>query len=337
MRDLLFKLFEFVLRALGLWNQNKSSITQLHAAHRVQLPPELVDPPFEPEEQRVPVIEVVREPAPPLEVAEPITQRLLPAIEIDEKGIMHGVGVSFVPSKRTNALATKDKNVDGIEWHWTDTRGVGALALAKRIVEPPRPDQHVGSCHIWTDAEGLIVQSVPLTLGAWHAGYGFTFAPNAAKGGAWEIHSPGRSPNYWAAGIEQENVGEVRLITHKDRKVWVGWPFAFGTKYGAPCVVPVDEVKVHPLRADRGWHIFPQAQIDAAERITHALARRCALTREMCTWGHTQTDPQNRTDPGPLWLGSVNGNGWQTPKVGCLPDGHLFKILDRVFATTAPQ
>lgn len=271
-------------------------------------------------------------PLPRVEVktpAPPVINRALPPIEMDAKGILHGEGVTYVPSERIQRLVTSDGNVDGITWHWTDTRGVGAVALAKRTVKKAA---NVGSCHLWLDAKGQIAQSAPMLVGSWHAGYGFHFKKDA--NGIYKI-SDGYNANAYFCGVEIENIGEVRKTTYKGKEVWAGWPFNFLPetlkKYGAPTICPDDEVRAHPKNPARGWHKYTQAQRDGAERIVRALRGACALKRENCAWGHIQIDPERRTDPGPDWMGSVNNDGITVPKIGTQPGGILHDVLDTVF------
>lgn len=338
----LITILQWILRLVGLGNPAISQASQLHAAHRAdETPLDALGVP-DPEPIAQPTTEVMTEPSPPAEPptepapvievippAPPVTAPRLPPIEMDKAGVLIGKGVTYVPSERIQRLATPDGNVDGITWHWTDTRGVGAVALAKRTIKKAA---NVGSCHLWLGADGEIAQSAPMLLGSWHAGFGFTFKRDAS--GVYRI-SPGYNANAFFAGVEIENIGEVRKTTLKGKEVWAGWPFNFLPetlqKYGAPTVCPDDEVYVHPKYPNRGWHKFTQAQRDGAERIVRALRGSCALTRENCSWGHLQIDPERRTDPGPLWMGTIKGDGYTVPTVGTQPDGILHKILDAVF------
>lgn len=242
------------------------------------------------------------------------------AIEIDDDGWMHGDGVELVPLvDKMQALATLDGDVDGVVWHYTDTRNAGAVALAKRIQKRGGKSR---SCHAWIDARGAIAQSAPFRKGTWHAGSttALLFAYDATSK-LWKPASArqrGRGANSWAAGIELENVGEVKLVDGQ----WLGWPHRHdyvkdGVHY-KPAIVPADEVAPTEARPDRGWHKFTLDQIKSATRVQSALTRRYGLLRPNCEWGHSQIDPTRRTDPGPLWI--VN---------------HLPAILDRVYGAHA--
>lgn len=253
---------------------------------------------------------------------------LLP-LEIDDAGHLRGDDVEVYPeSPKQQALAPGLENVEAIAWHWTDTRGCGAANLAKRIASV---GGRSASWHAVIDATGHAVQSVSAKRGSWHVGSNtaalFRRTSIVRTLGAWEMIDaanrgkvPGYGGNSFMYGIELECVGEVRLADGK----WCGWPFKFGTQWGAPAVVPADEVVIDATGI-RGHHAFTGPQIVTAERITRALVHRYALTRDACSWGHCQIDPSQRTDPGPLWLGPAAAGH------GLALGGHLANILDRVF------
>lgn len=257
----------------------------------------------------------------------------LPPIEFDDQGWAHGEDVTCFrkgggngalgeETTKQQTLAPPLEHCEGIVWHYTDTRGCGADALAKRLLDPA--NKRAASWNACVDERGHISQSVSAKCGAWHAGGSdaalFTRDPTS---GLWTMLTPaqrgnvrGWGANSWAYGIELENAGEVHFIRdpHGD-KVWASWPFAFGTQYGAPIVVPNDEVVISPDGA-HGWHRFTPEQRNGAQRLLAGLVGRYGLRREACAWTHKIIDPQNRTDPGPLWSGQ---------------GGHLTEILDAVF------
>lgn len=226
----------------------------------------------------------------------------VPPIEIDEEGVMHGVNVSFIPTVRTQLLATpgapNERHIEALVWHYTDTRNAGAENLAKRIAPAAEKGQE-RSCHLWIDRRGHIAQSASFERGTWHAGGNTAALFRRQPDGSWEMLSNaqrgkvrGYGANSFAAGIELENVGQVR---HVDGK-WLGWPFRFGTPHGAPVVVPDDEVD-----AGFGLHRFTSEQVTASVRVVAAVAQRYGLTREACSLTHHEIDPARREDPGPLW------------------------------------
>lgn len=241
------------------------------------------------------------------------------SIEVDDNGVMHGHGVTYVPTVRTQKLATPgaegERHVEGLVWHYTDTRNAGAVNLAQRIAAKGASR----SCHVWIDRLGHIAQSASFERGTWHAGSN-TAALFTRQSGQWDMLQPaqrgriaGYGANSWAAGIELENVGELKHVQGK----WIGWPFRFDKREAdgslvRPVVVPDDEVAA--ASGTSAWHNFTPEQVAAAGAVTSALVRRYGLTRKACEWTHAAIDPTRRTDPGPVWT-----------------DEHLPKLLAGVF------
>lgn len=216
---------------------------------------------------------------------------------------------------KQQALAPGLVHIEGVVWHYTDTRGCGAENLALRLLDPS--NKRAASWHACIDATGAIVQSVSAKCGSWHAGGAGAKVFARESDGEWTPLTPaqrgqvrGWDANAWAFGIELENAGELRLVDGR----WCSWPFAFGTKYGAPIVVPVTEVAID--KPGHGWHAFTAAQVDAATRLLAGLAGAYGLRRSACGWTHAFIDPANRVDPGPVW-----------------ETQHLPGILDAVFGT----
>lgn len=240
----------------------------------------------------------------------------LPPLEIDDAGILRGSGCTFVPSVRTQKLVTPgaegERHIEALVWHYTDTRNAGAVNLARRIAAAAKEGEE-RSCHVWIDRPGQIAQSVSLERGAWHAGSSTAaLFQRDPQTGLWRQLTAaqrgkirGYGANSFAAGIEVENVGHLRHVNGK----WLGWPYAFGTKHGAPVVVPDDEVDTA-----RGVHMFTDAQERAAIRVVAAAVHRYGLTRDACTLTHHAIDPTRREDPGSRWI-----------------EVHLPRILDAVF------
>lgn len=251
----------------------------------------------------------------------------LAPLEIDDGGWAHGEGVTvyrkasppvaqplYAETLKQQGLAPPLEHIEGIVWHYTDTRTCGANGLAKRLLDPD--NKRAASWHACVDANGLISQSVSAKCGSWHAGGSAAALFLRDAHGEWSMLSEaqrgkirGWSANSWAYGIELENAGELRLVDGR----WCSWPFKFGTTYGAPIVVPLDEVIAQG--DGRGWHRFTDAQAASAQRLTAALVARYGLRRAACEWTHQRIDPQNRVDPGPVWAKE-----------------RLPKILDAVFA-----
>jgi peptidoglycan hydrolase-like protein with peptidoglycan-binding domain len=251
----------------------------------------------------------------------------LSPINIDDNGVLHGDGITYVQTERIQSLATPDGHIEGMLWHWTDTRSAGAVNLARRIIKKPG----AGSCHLWIDRTGAMAQSGTAKQGTWHAGGESAATLIRDSQGQWMLCPPqlrGKTRSWGANsvlwGTELENVGEVRFFNGQ----WLGWPFRWDYRDAdgnlvRPEVVPDNEVHATGATPPRGLHLYTDPQVDSATRVTAALVQRYGLTRASITWGHRDVDPARRTDPGDLWM--------TRDKSGKLIGGHLKTILDRVF------
>ena len=214
---------------------------------------------------------------------------------VDTGGWLVGTRVERVPTKRICALAVA-KPI-GVIWHWTGTRGKGdrhAINVARMIAEHASHRSVGASWHLLIARSGLVVQSVPFTLGAIHCrGY------------------RGHEVNRAYIGIELENAGYViqgnsgwRGVAnpHKPVVAWMPGPW------------PVPDEEVVPSAAGATLHAYTEAQIDAAEAVLRAIVAWAGVSREECALGHCDLDPERKVDPGLLWCGE-----------------HLPGILARVF------
>lgn len=238
------------------------------------------------------------------EVGDGVPMPRLGKMSIDEKGILHGDGVLQVPSVRhSRQLANKGRPVI-VCWHWTATTHNTAKGMAKRIQKPIPKGEKGGSVHFWIEGDGTIIQSVPCTRSAWHAG-GKTSArfdhviEDDPHG--WGPSKDGRiSINPISIGIELVNVGEVRQ--QPDGR-WMGWPFNKDGKKGP--IVKASEVESAPDDHGRMRHYqrFTEAQVSSSERLLAALVAEYDITPEGAAWDHASVDPSRKSDAGPLWSG----------------------------------
>lgn len=189
-----------------------------------------------------------------------------------------------VPSVRSTGLdVTKPL---GIVWHWT--AGVGktpkyATALAEEIRTYDKVKDRAASWHFLVSRDGRILQSIPLTMGSWHVG-----RPGNIAGRMFG------NINRCTVGVELENAGQVKL--HEG--VWQAWP------YDGSAVLPEGRVTAH---ASDGldYDAFPEAQVQAAQRLLTELVLWAKWPRDVCSYGHRDFDPTRKTDPGPVWAENV--------------------------------
>lgn len=123
------------------------------------------------------------------------------AITIDAEGWMSGPGVTVIaahPSWYGQALAGGAPR--GLVAHYSATDFGTAIAMAKRRTRRfgLDPDDRAASWHVSIEGDGAIVQMVPLTRAAYHAG-GPTAQPVPGLGSA----------NYTCNGIELVGWGKV--------------------------------------------------------------------------------------------------------------------------------
>ncbi|MEE8523558.1 MAG: N-acetylmuramoyl-L-alanine amidase [Thermoanaerobaculia bacterium] len=130
------------------------------------------------------------------------------------------------------------------------------------------------SAHLVIGRDGSIVQMVPFDRVAWHAGIS-----------EWQ----GRSGvNGFSLGIELDDAG--KLMPHGDR--WLAW---FGKEYGPEEVlVATHKNETEPF----GWHLYTEAQLEAAVTVASVLVDRYDL-RDVV--GHDDVSPIRKVDPGPAF------------------------------------
>jgi N-acetyl-anhydromuramyl-L-alanine amidase AmpD len=122
---------------------------------------------------------------------------------VDADGWLVGDGVKHVPSHPSwfdGPFASEKPKA--IVWHYTATKYGTGMNMAKRRarafseVKKEDPKLHVGSWHVTICRDGSIIQQVPLTHMAWHAG------------GKQRLNLPRLGhPNQHSIGIEQEGYG----------------------------------------------------------------------------------------------------------------------------------
>lgn len=240
-------------------------------------------------------------------------------LAIDTRGWLSGDNVVKIPSARLQRLIAAQPaehmlytHIRGLTWHWTDTLpGTGAL-LATNIANLPDKSGRWSSWHIVIDGP-KIYQSVPFTMGSWHAGgpssTRFRYAPDA---NGWAEVRPGApgypslpSANSLFGGIELCNVGEVRFVAGRG---WLGWPFGVNeSKNGRSAKVPdsdVIEVEWWDGKKRHAQRYAPE-QIAAATEVVRILKTFYDIPAEQMAYGHHDLDPDRREDPGPHWMHEI--------------------------------
>ncbi len=142
------------------------------------------------------------------------------------------------------------------------------------------------SAHLVIDRDGSITQMVPFDRIAWHAG---------------------RSQWHGLSGLNRHSIG-IELCNWGPLR---GHPGAWRTEVGGYAIDDaLVEVAAHRNEhRERGWEVFPHAQVEAALAAAQALVFQYGLTDVL---GHDDIAPARKIDPGPgfpmRWLrGKVVG------------------------------
>jgi N-acetylmuramoyl-L-alanine amidase len=131
------------------------------------------------------------------------------------------------------------------------------------------------SAHLVIDRDGSIVQMVAFNRRAWHAG--------KSKWGSLE------GMNHYSIGIELVNAGKLRKNSSGQ---WVNW---------SNKIIPATDVTVAKHKdetSEAGWHEYPEAQIEAATKVSALLHKTYNFTDIL---GHDDVSPGRKFDPGPLF------------------------------------
>jgi hypothetical protein len=241
----------------------------------------------------------------------------LPSLSVGTDGWLVGEKVVKVPSERCYSWKSKSGKPLGALWHWTATAHGTALTMAKRTVKRPGT-----SVHLWIEHDGTIYQSAPMTRSTGHAGG--DSARRVREEGGTVVFDPkaSLSVNGFLLGIEIVCVGEVRRVmkiadgSYEKASpavlgaIYMGWPFGrWGKNESGKKVVekgPIvknDQVTaaVDEMGIKRFYQDYTSAQVDAAERLVRAWRDKYGWTDAQMAWGHIDSDPSRKVDPGPLW------------------------------------
>jgi len=232
-------------------------------------------------------------------------------MRVDDNGWLIGDAADPVvkryPTVRTYPLTTTTPL--GLVWHTTDgTGGPGYAEMLAQGARRFRPGvDRPASWHVLIARDGAIYQSASFQVGTWHVG-----KPGVIAGKKFS------NINFGTIGIELENAGRLRRVG--DRVYF--WPYYVNPN------APSNERRVDPalaLPTERGivtaaglFDGFPPAQEGSAAAVVGALVARYRWTREVCSYGHVEFDPEHREDPGPIWKETV-----------------LPRVLNRVFGSAA--
>jgi N-acetyl-anhydromuramyl-L-alanine amidase AmpD len=214
-------------------------------------------------------------------------------------GWLEGIGVSRDTSpKHSRSPRLERQGPALVVTHCTSTLHGSAPALLKAI---RRADGREASWHVLIDEHGGIVQSIPFTRAAWHAG-----SASAAKV---EIGGVAVSVNSASVGIELVNAGEVRLVGREYR----AWPFAGNATRKPGPIVPVTQTidvgkrlyHAYTVQQVEAWRRVMRALLEAYPALGHdvTLVAQDGKRRSLPGWrvGHVDVDPSRKADPHVSW------------------------------------
>ncbi len=157
------------------------------------------------------------------------------------------------------------------------TAGANAESSINWLCDP----RAKASAHLLIAQNGHITQLLPFNLRAWHAGVSSYAEPD----GTVREHF-----NDFSIGIELDNPGRLTLQPTGE---W--WSVAVGKRY--PREMGVSLTHKHEHRPS-GWHIYPEAQVQATFEAVHALMHVYPIKEVL---GHEDVAPGRKFDPGPAF------------------------------------
>lgn len=221
----------------------------------------------------------------------------------NDKLIADGKAVDQIPSLfMGDAFAPTPKI---IVIHFT---GGGTARSSAEWFRTPRvaPDQG-SSAHVVVDRDGSVIQCVPWSRIAWHAGKSSWKGLNGL--------------NRFAFGIEIANFGALRAGAGGS------WVTPSGRTIADPVLAVHKNGNPDGSRTPIGWEPYPPAQFDAVVGIARALVATFGCTEIV---GHDDIAPTRKWDPGPAFdMGRfralvLGGRGDDAPNhLRVVPDGGL--------------
>lgn len=220
-------------------------------------------------------------------------------MRIDDQGwLVAGDGdpvVKRYPTVRTYSLTMPAPL--GIVWHWTAGRGGPGFGetLARRAQTYQRGVDRAASWHVLIARDGAIFQSAAFLIGTWHVG-----RPGVIAGQRFD------NVNRATVGCELENAGRLRKLGER----FYCWPYwtnptapAYERRPDPRCAI--DLARATPVHGQGTFDAFSFQQEASATAMLQALVANFGWSREACSYGHCEFDPQRKEDPGPLWAGTI--------------------------------
>lgn len=188
-------------------------------------------------------------------------------MKIDRNGWLEGEAVRREACDKNSGPF--DHNLpDTVVIHYT---GAGSVDSAVRTLTDPSVQ---ASAHLVIGQQGELVQMIPFSHIAWHAG---------------KSHWKNRSNlNHCSLGIELDNPG---YLTKTEGK-YISW---FGKEYDSDEVV---FARHNNENSARYWFTYPEEQLVALQQVLELLLKTCPISDIV---GHDEIAPKRKQDPGPAF------------------------------------
>lgn len=243
-------------------------------------------------------------------------------MNIDRKGMLENV--KYIPTPAQSGEFRSPPTL--LVMHYTASGGT-AEGDAVHFSNQPRSGV---SAHITLGRDGEMVQSVPFTHIAHHAGRS-----------SWRGQS---NCNHFSIGIEIDNWG---ILTRREDGTYRSWT---GTKIDPAHVIKAAHKNGGP---EAYWETYPLHQLTVLEELTKEIIKTYPSIREIV--GHDDIAPGRKQDPGPafpmrrfqnlledrgngdavtksVWASSLNvrsgpGSNYATLNWGPLPQGTMVEVV----------
>jgi len=198
--------------------------------------------------------------------------------EYDKKSgllkVLDGKPVRYVQSPHKDAYSGQAISI--VTMHFTGSGGVGGDGDAHWFSDPTAKV----SAHFILGRDGGVIQCVPLTKKAWHAGTSFWAGKN--------------NVNDRSFGIEMDNWGLLTVGGDKKYRSYTG---------------EVIDPKIVELHDKKPWEAYTAAQYATLSSLLKFMRAEFPSLRELV--GHSDIAPGRKVDPGPAFRMNVARNAFE--------------------------
>jgi len=182
----------------------------------------------------------------------------------------NGEAVEYIPSPYVGGALPQSVKIAVVHF----TYGAGAKSSANWFKDPKNPGS---SAHVVIDRDGTVIQCVPFSTIAWHAG----------KSRLRDLVGL----NQYSIGIELANWGYLARSGE-------GWASYSGAKIAKPFIGAHKNGNPDKGHLPIGWETYPAAQFQSTVELVRALAAAYGVEEVV---GHDDISPGRKWDPGPAF------------------------------------